>query len=71
MQCYTIKAVPRSNPDGYTFLVLYVTWEFRRDTFSFSVDGDKVEWYRRGSPMFQTWDEGCRYVRNHGWPCNV
>ena len=67
---YTIKTVPRINADGYAYLVLRVDWDQKRDTFSFVVDGNRYEWYRRGAPMFDTWTAGCEYVRRHGWPLN-
>jgi hypothetical protein len=64
------KAVSRPTPEGYTFLVLRVEWDTKRDILGFTVDGNRFEWYRRGTPLFDSWAEGCAHVRKQGWPCN-
>jgi hypothetical protein len=63
---WTPIVVSRPTTEGYTFLVVKAEYNERRDTFSFTVDGFRKEWYRRGERMFESWSEGCAYVRTCG-----
>ena len=71
-QVYTIYATPRQHkPDGYTFLVIAVEWNPKADIMAIDIPNEgRMEFYRRGRPIFKSWADGCTYVRQHGWPLN-
>jgi hypothetical protein len=63
---WTPRAVARADQYKYAMLAINADYNEKRDVFSYRIDGEYIEWHRRGSPYFKSRGECVQWAAyNH------